>query len=80
MAKAVFLAGGITAEDWSWLKAMAQGLAKHPDRDKLWAEPPPDGLLERLNADRAYMPSAAESMVAEKQARIEELEEARARP
>lgn len=74
MAKQVFIAGGITAEDWSFLKAMAQGLAKHPDRDKLWTEPPPEGLLERLEAEPVYMPSSAELLVAEKQARIEDLE------
>jgi len=75
MAKQLFIAGGITAEDYSYLRALALLAVQTPEVRDLLPDPPPPGILGRLEQATLVTMTNEQQIIVAKEARIIELEE-----
>lgn len=74
MAKQVFFAGGLEAEDYSYLKALYYA-AKAAGRLDLWGEPAPVGFEKRIDEAPAITPDSSQAYLIAKEQQVLDLQE-----
>lgn len=75
MAKLIFMAGGITAQDFSFARLVVAGTVNDPTIAEHFEDSPPEGILDRLDAATLITATTEQALIVQLLQQVADLQE-----